>query len=432
MLINFFKGHPTRPLLPTKQIAAAYQRVLLDSDYLSYDNDPLNQHPLTYGTDPGNFDVRTAIASWNNRVFNTDKSSAQNINLTGGASYGIANILASTTSPEVTRRAFVVSPTYFLINSTFVDVGLGDKLTAVRETPGAHYEIDLQHLEQQLERYSQGLELGAGEINIVSDPLRPARKLYRFVIYLVPTFSNPGGLTYSVATRQRLLELARRYDMLIISDDVYELLDYSGASHPLPRFNYLDIATLPAHKTFGNTISNATFSKIIAPGLRVGWQETATPLLVEQLAVTGANKSGGTPGQLASLVVKDLLDTGALDTIVRDFNKVYQARGKKILQSLAQHLPQSTVVYGGKGGYFLWVEIQGGSDFDHSRVVKLLQEKHGVVLAGGEHFEVVGDIQNWGKNSVRLSLSYLTEDEIEKGIKTWGEVLKQEHPELYV
>ena len=98
-MINFFKGHPTRELLPAKVIAESYKRVLLDSNYLSYDTDPLNQHPLQYGTDPGNLEIRKTVAQWVDRKFGIQGSDPDCINLTAGASYGVGNILASVTSP---------------------------------------------------------------------------------------------------------------------------------------------------------------------------------------------------------------------------------------------------------------------------------------------------------------------------------------------
>ena len=196
-----------------------------------------------------------------------------------------------------------------MINSCFVDVGLDDRLTAIEETHNGKYSIDLAYLEQQLQKYSQDLEPVHDDINVFPDPVRGTRKYYRFVMYLVPTFSNPGGLNYTLETRQKLVEIARKYDLLLISDDVYEFLDYTD-SKPLPRLNQLDKA---GATKYGNTISNATFSKIIA-GLRVGW--AATPKLVDQLSITGSNRSGGTPNQLSTLVVANLIKTGTIDEII--------------------------------------------------------------------------------------------------------------------
>lgn len=431
-MLNFFKGHPTNSLLPSKEIANSYKRVLLEYDYSKYDQDPLNRHALTYGADAGNLDTRKVICKWNDKHYGRENTDPDCVNLTGGASYGFANILSSVTdTSSVTQRGFIVSPTYFLITPSFIDAGFEDKLTAVIETPGGEYDIDLQYLEEQLELYDRGLEpVGDKEINIISDPTgRPDRKLYRYVIYIVPTYSNPGGLNYSTKTRVKLIELARKHDMLIVSDDVYDLLNYVENSKPAARFSHLDRDSLPENNQFGNTISNATVSKILAPGLRFGWQETPTPKLAQQLAITGPNLSGGTPGQLASIVVQDLIESGEVDNIIRNFNKIYSSRAKIMVESAKKYLPRCTKVFGGDGGYFLWVTID--ANIDHSKIVNILEKEYNIILASGSNFEVCGDEKGWGKNSVRLSVSFLTESQIQDGIRRWGDVLRREHPEIF-
>ncbi|KAI5962985.1 YEY2 [Candida pseudojiufengensis] len=421
-VINFFKGHPSTQLLPSKLIADTYSKVLINnSDYLDYDNDPNNQHPLAYGTDSGNLDIRNTISNWVNSKYRSNYLTPDLINLTAGASYGVANILTSTTLPSITKKAFIVTPTYFLINSSFFDVGLGDDLIAINETAGEEYDIDIQKLEEDLQKYG---EEDQASKNIIKDP-RGERKIYQFVLYMVPTFSNPGGITYSRKTREKLIQLARKYDMLIISDDVYEYLDYSNVEtvvEPIPKLNQLDQESIT--NKYGNTISNATFSKIIAPGLRVGWQESPTPHLVHQLSVTGANKSGGTPSQLSTFIVNDLIKSGQLDEIILRFKGIYKDRTEVLKESVKKYLPEGTQVYGGDGGYFLWVKLP---DYvDNQKVIKEVQKK-GVILAGGEHFEVLGESNkhDWGKSCSRLCISFLTSEEIEQGIKLWGETIHE-------
>lgn len=436
-LINFFKGHPTKTLLPREQLANGFSKVLLESDYSSYDEDPLNQPPLTYGTDPGNLDVRKTIAKWSDVKYGREHvpTDAESINLTGGASYGIANILTSATDSDITKRVFVVSPTYYLINFAFIDAGFADKISAVKETPGGEYEIDLDDLEAKLIKYNEDLgTVGDQEINIQKDPTgRPSVKKYRFVIYLVPTYSNPGGLVYSFKTRSKLIELSRKYDILIISDDVYDFLNYGDDQDlsKIPKFVQIDRDTLPENFTFGNTVSNSSFSKLIAPGLRVGYQETVGKPLALQLASTGANKSGGTPGQLNSFVVQTLIKNGDLDKIINNFKGIYRKRAQVLIQTVQELLPEKyTKLYGGDGGYFLWVEIKA-DNVDTRKINKLLADEYNVVIPDGDNFEVNGDEKNWGQHGSRLCVSLLNEDEIKQGIQRWREVLEREHPELF-
>ena len=115
-------------------------------------------------------------------------------------------------------------------------------MSSVEETPGEEYDIDLELLERRLTQLNaeHGLpEVDAHEINIVSDLIcRGSRKFYRYVMYLVPTFSNPGGMTYSQKTRTKLLQIARKNDMLLLCDDVYDFLSYRDHVPP-PKLNHI-------------------------------------------------------------------------------------------------------------------------------------------------------------------------------------------------
>lgn len=411
MPINFFKGHPLSRLLPAKAISLAYSSVLL-TPYTEYESSPDNRNPLTYGTDEGNLDVRKTIGKWVGNYY--DRSiDPDTLCLTGGASYGFANILNACTHADYTKHAFVVSPTYYLINGALIDAGFEGQISAVKETPELEYDIDLVALEKQLIKYS----LTANAETIVEDPSRGQWKYYRFVMYMVPTFSNPGGMTYSVKTRKKLLEIARAYDMLVVCDDVYDLLDYRDNPVVVPKVVHLDIDTREPKSQYGNCISNNTFSKILAPGIRFGWQECSSAKLAWQVANTGANKLGGTPGQLALTVVAKLIESGEQDDIIKRFREIYKKRVVVMKEAINRYLPEGTRVWGGDGGYFMWVEVAGVEN--HANVVDLL-EKKGVVLASGLNFEVVGDTLGWGRHYVRLSVLYLEEQDIEEGIKQWG------------
>lgn len=432
--IDFFKGHATLGLLPSDQIAAAYDKILKEEPYPHYQRDAQNTHPLHYGTDPGNLRIRENVVKWANGKFGRTQNDPNKINLTGGASYGAANILTSCTSFSVTIQAFAVSPTYFLINYAFMDAGFEGKMTAIKETPGEKYDIDIDRLETRLKELDaeNGLqEVKETEVNIFEDPTgRGPRKMYRYVMYLVPTFSNPGAITYSVQTRKKLLEVARKHDLLLICDDVYDYLCYD-LQPKVPKLSHLDEDSLPDGFKYGNTVSNCSFSKIIAPGLRVGWQETATPLLAKQLASTGANISGGTPGQLSTFVVNNFILSGELDKSIEVFANAFKSRAQTLRSAVAKHLPVNHMkFYGGDGGYFCWVYIDS-PNFDLEQTLKIVQEKHSVRIPNGNFFEVAGDPVGWGKSGARLCVALLTEEEIEEGIEKWGSVIRSLHPELY-
>lgn len=428
---NFFKGHPSVDLLPNREILGATGRIMKRFDHTldTYDDD-LNKHPLDYGSDPGNLEVRTAIAKWNDRNFNLSKHTDPNcLNLTSGASAGLMSLLQQFTFPYrgVTRRAFFISPTYHLINSIFVDAGFGGKLTALPELDNG--QIDLADFEKKLKYYNSvdpkpKKQITKDDIIDIYDASRPMKKIYRYILYVVPTFSNPRGSTLTHDTKQAIIELARKYDVLVVADDVYDLLDYRKGPNlkHYQRMVYMDRETLPQGETYGNVISNATFSKLLGPGLRAGYQESATPKLAYLLSQGGVTKSGGSPAQLNTVIIGDLITTGTADKIIAGLVKTYSHRAKVLTESIHKYLPEGTKVAAFDGGYFGWVTLPDG--YDLQKIYKTCLTK-GVVLATGDHFEVFGDPQGWGEHGIRLSLSALSAEEIEEGIKIWGEVCKE-------
>lgn len=422
MSINFFKGHPTESLLPNRAIVEATTSLLTNSR--DYDYDPQNRHPLTYGADAGAVWVRDEVAKLSNRAFRPKiETQHEFINLTAGSSYGIMNILTQTTLPHTnyTKQAFLITPTYFLINETFIDAGFGGKMTAIDEIPGG---INFELLEAKLKEYVDD-EDHERDLELINNPEATPKKVYKFVLYCIPTFSNPGGEMYDLDTRVRLIELAREYDMLIITDDVYDLLDYKQPldklPNPLPRLTHLDRETYT--NEYGNTIVNSTFSKLIAPGLRFGYQESVNEKLVHQLSQGGANVSGGTPSQLNSMIVGTILKQGHIDDIINSFRKVYSERAQSLEKAIKELLPAGTSATGFAGGYFIWVTLP--SKYDVVKICAELKSKRNVILANGDNFEVIGDIRHWGNRSVRLSISYLTKEQIYKGIEQWAETISE-------
>lgn len=425
---NFWKGHPSARLLPVQEILEATQTVLANVNQNHFDGID-NTHPLNYGPDLGNLSVRSAVAAWNDSWFGpktpTDPAC---INLTNGASFGLMNALLQLTSPHngLTRKCFVVTPTYFLVNSALIDAGFAGKLEGIAELENG--DIDLETLEARLAALEKDTPSnsspGAADIPHTHDPTRPLRKIYNYVVYLVPTFSNPRGGTLSQAGRQRLLTIARKYNVLLLCDDVYDLLDFNlDHQAPLPkRIVTLDRETMADGELYGNTVSNATFSKLIGPGLRVGWQETATPQLALALSAGGAYMSGGTPAHLNTVIVLEMLRNGTVDRVIQGLRKTYGERAAVLKAAVQKYLPEGTKLWGLEGGYFGWVDLP--DEYDNQAIVARAA-KLGVFLAPGEKFEVLGDERGWGERGVRVSVSHLEADGIEEGVRIWGEVCTQ-------
>lgn len=402
MNITFFKGSPNNELLPNEEILKAYTAVLGEKH--ETDNDEENRHPLTYGSDEGAYIVRKEISDWinrRNRNPNT-KCTPECINLTNGASFGAATALIQCCPPSYTKLAFATSPTYFLINQVLTDHGFTGRMRAVCETESG---IDLNGFESQLKEY----------------PVE-SKKWFRYVLYLVPIYSNPGGYKVTKHETDRLLAIARKYNVLLLCDHVYDYLNYGDKeTEYIETLVAADRATLP-DGSLGNVIANYSFSKYLGPGLRVGWQECATPELAYYLSQSGQVRSGGTPSHLNTFVAKELIRSGDADKILENLNKEYGIRSKAYKEAMETYLPKNTKILGGNGGYFFWVTLP--EEYDTDAITAKCDEK-GIVLAQGHHFEVEGDEKGWGKSSFRVSLSYHNSEDATAAIKVWGEVCSE-------
>lgn len=278
--INLQLGWPSPRLFPAEQLAKATSTSLLNPENA--------KSSLVYGPDLGYEPFRESIATWLSTFYSPLSGSIpmDRIAITGGASQNLASILQVFSDPNITKRIWMVEPTYFLACTIFQDAGFSGKMKGVPET---EYGIDIDFLREALSKFE-----GERQQNSVSGELKPTvqySKVYRHILYLTPTFSNPSAKTYSIPVREQLIALAREYDILLISDDVYDFLRWTPEESKFgavklaripPRIVDLDRATSDFN-SWGNSISNGSFSKIVAPGVRVGWAE-ASPKMVLRLS----------------------------------------------------------------------------------------------------------------------------------------------------
>lgn len=270
--INILRGWPHPTLLPTPLITSAAAHTL---------SSPSTSTPaLSYGPDAGHPPARAAIASWLSESYSPASGpvSAERICITGGASQNLGNLLASYTDAERTLAVWVVAPAYFLAFGIFEDAGFGGKMRAVGED-GEGVDVGA------LERGMEGVEREAGAAGRGRAREGRARKVYRHVVYCVPTFANPSSRTMTLRRRRELVRVARRFDALVVADDVYDFLRWSvdeggegEGEGCLPRLVDVDReidggAEREGADGFGNAVSNGSFSKIAGPGVRCGWVE---------------------------------------------------------------------------------------------------------------------------------------------------------------
>lgn len=205
-----------------------------------------------------------------------------------------------------------------------------------------------------------------------SGTLRAAPKKFPYLLYTVPTFSNPSGTTISTERRIKLIEIARKFDVLVVCDDVYTALHFNAdtsssssasPSAPLPpSLISLEQESLPAN-SFGNVISNGSFSKLFCPGLRLGWLES-TPAIINQFLKSGLLYSGGSPNHFASGIMASALQLGLMQSHLNLIKKAYTEKRDHLVSCLNKFLPRGCAVVEPKyvGGFFIWVECPESLD----------------------------------------------------------------------
>ncbi|KAF4431483.1 PLP-dependent transferase [Fusarium acutatum] len=329
--INLQLGWPSPSLFPSKLLAEAAQETLL--------NPKMAAQTLVYGPDPGHELVRTGTAQWLNRFYKPEAGDVEpgRLFITPGASAALAMLLTRFTAPSFTQFIWMIEPTYFLACPAFQEAGFAGRLRGVPEDAEG---LDVDFLRNGL------TEAGPCEDRIPSDTaFSRSSKLYRHIIYMVPTFSNPSAKIMSLQRREQVVRLAREFDCLIISDDVYDCLRWPHPNStedarlpkPLPRLVDLD-RLLPGGTDWGNAVSNGSFSKVVAPGVRVGWIEGSS-LIARDLCKLGPVTSGGCQSQLSSMILGQMLISGKLEEHIQStLIPVYQRRHRAVLDSIDQYL----------------------------------------------------------------------------------------------
>ena len=222
------------------------------------------------------------------------------------------------------------------------------------------------------------------------------------VLYVIPTFNNPSGGTYSVENRKAIAEITAKYGVLVLEDDPYSQICYEGES-------------VPAIKTFdkiGNVFYMASFSKIIAPSLRtaviVGAPEMMKRFIIAKQSTDVCNSS------INQLIVAEFLQGEILKKHLEIIIPVYKEKRDKMIDCIKNYMPDDFVYEIPKGGLFVWGYFKSNRDVkkDFKEILKCK-----VAILPGTHFFANGS----GQNTVRLNFSNTSLEQIEKGIKVVGE-----------
>jgi 2-aminoadipate transaminase len=230
-------------------------------------------------------------------------------------------------------------------------------------------------------------------------------------VYTVPSFQNPAGVTMSLPRRRRLVEVAHERELLVLEDNPYGLLRYEG--EPPPPLYALDGGVYVMYL--------GTFSKILSPGIRLGWV-VAPPPVIEKINL-GKQATDLCTSTLSQLMVQAYFERGRWRDYVDSLTAVYRTRRDTMLDSLADHFPRQAEWTRPAGGLFIWATLP---DFIDTTDLLARALRDNVAFVPGE----AAFLDGRGRSSMRLNFSGCDEDSIREGVRRIGEVVT-EQVELY-
>jgi 2-aminoadipate transaminase len=360
-LISFARGVPSPDMTPPEELRAAADRALRE--------DPVGA--LAYGAGSGYGPLREWIAE--RHTVEPERVFVANGSLEAG-------MLLFDTVVEDGDPVVVEAPSY-------------DRTLLGLQRRGA----DLHAVPLE----ADGLDVAALE-RLLDGGLRPR------LIHVIPNFHNPAGCTLSLGKRERLVELARAHDFVIFEDDPYGELSFEGER--LPTMLGLDGG---AAEEEGRVVHASSFSKTIAPGVRIGYL-VGPPALIARITTLAVN-TYISPNMLAEAIVYEFCRSGAINDSIAHVKRCLRERRDALVGALERHVGEDATFVAPEGGYFLWVELP--EEVDTEQLLAAASER-GVVFVKGSDFMLEG-----GRNALRLAYSGVTPDQIEEGVRRLAEAL---------
>ena len=250
---------------------------------------------------------------------------------------------------------------------------------------------------------------GGWRIEALADRLEElARRGQRArLLYLIPSFQNPSGITLAAERRRPLLDLAQRFDLLVVEDDVYRALAFEGEV-PASLFALAGGGT--------QVLRIGSFSKILAPGVRMGW--ILGPVgLIERLIGSGLPTSGGGANPLVANVLAAFCQQGLLEPHIIRLRQVYRQRRDATLAALEAHMPEGVRWTRPGGGFFVWLTLP--QPLRATEVARRAGEEGLLIPVGDPFFAEAPTGQH-----LRLAFSYVPPDKIDEGVKTLAQVVR--------
>lgn len=370
--IPLFAGHPASELLPIdglRQIVRSAWQAEGVARFLNYGDEQGDPQLIDFLVERLNREEELGI-------------SRENLMIIGGSTWGVGMVAQRLTAPG--DAVLVDSPSY------------RDALHIIRDH---QLEICAVPIDQagivvaDLERKLRALALKG--------------KKPRFY-YVVPNFQNPSGITMTRERRLAVIEMSREYGFAILEDDVYSDLRYEGASPP----SFYDLARGEGVLRLG------TFSKTLAPGLRIGWL-IASAGRIAGFVTSGMLRMGGGANPFSAAVVADFCRSGAWEAHVHWLRGQYRRRRDIALAALQASMPEDVEWTRPAGGYFIWLRLPAAVHVDD---LEARAQKRGLYFASGKGFFVDPDD---GAHHLRLSFSYVPLPDLQAGIQTLGDLIAE-------
>lgn len=359
-MISFSGGFPNPASFPVDGIKAAAIKVLEED----------GANVLQYNTTEGYLPLRQFIAARYLKRFNLVVDPSEIMILSGS------------------QQAFD------LIAKTFVEVG--DEV--VVENPaylGALQSFGFfEPTFTQVELTPEGLNLDQLKIALARNPK---------LLYVVPNFQNPTGLTYSAENRKAVTELVSQTDTILIEDDPYGELRFKGTDH------------LPMKSTlYDQTILLGSFSKVVSPGMRLGW--LVAPKAILEKLIVAKQAADLHANYFAQRVLYQYLQDNDLDAHIATIKEMYRTQRNTMVEAIKKHFDPSVKMTEPEGGMFLWLtlpqEVSAMQLFEQAVIAK-------IVYVPGDPFYTTGD----NRNTLRLNYTNSTPQEIDDGIRRLATVI---------
>ncbi len=368
-VISFAGGFPGNEFFPKENISRALSKLVMEN----------SSQALQYGPTEGSVDLRKIIAD---RMCSKGATcEADNLLIIDGSQQGLDLLSRILVDPD--EPVLVEEPAYI------------GGMSAIKSYGGVPVGIDMDEdgaIPSKMEQIILQLQKEG----------RPPK-----LFYTVPNFQNPTGITTSLQRRCQILELAARYNLVILEDDPYGPLCYEGEVPP----SYFSLD----HQE--RVIYLGSYSKVLIPGIRVGWLAGPKPLVDKVvMAKQTADLCSSSLGQQLACV---LSEDGYLDRHIMRLAELYREKRDSMAEAMELYFPADVKFSVPKGGFFIWVELP--DYYPPARELLDLALKHNIAFVHGEGFSCNGG----GKHSARFSFSQPETEDITRGISILGSLLHE-------